>query len=189
MARANCLVMARCDKRRRRHLPMAVLCDTCACPRDKVPTLSADDMTELLSTVHKNNTSTYLQLGGEAGIHKLVDRFYELMEVLCEARRVRQMHPPSLAGSADSLFKFLSGWLGGPPLFQQERGHPRLRMRHAPFAVSIVERDEWMLCMRQAINEQVDDAVLNAKLQRMFSEMADHMINTDGSRAGVAAPL
>ena len=62
-------------------------------------------------------------------------------------------------------------------------------MRHAPFAVSIVERDEWMLCMRQAINEQVDDAALNAKLQRMFSEMADHMINTDGSRAGVAAPL
>ena len=143
-------------------------------------------MTELLSAQHKNNASAYLQLGGEAGIHALVDRFYELMEVLSEARRVRRMHPPSLTGSADSLFKFLSGWLGGPPLFQQERGHPRLRMRHAPFAVSIVERDEWMLCMRQAINEQVDDSALNAKLQRMFSEMADHMINTDVSSTGVA---
>ena len=91
MARANCLVMARSDKRRRRHLPMAVLGDACACRRDKVPTLSADDMTELLSTAHKNTTSTYLQLGGEAGIHKLVDRFYKLMEVLAEARIVRQM--------------------------------------------------------------------------------------------------
>ena len=146
-------------------------------------------MTELLSDQYKEGASTYLQLGGESGVRKLVNRFYELMDTLSEARVVRLMHPLSLADSADSLFKFLSGWFGGPPLFQLERGHPRLRMRHAPFAVSIVERDEWMLCMRQAINEQVDDAVLNAKLQRMFSEMADHMINTDGSRAGVAAPL
>lgn len=136
-------------------------------------------MTELLNFQHENNASAYLQLGGEAGIHKLVDRFYELMEVLSEARIVRRMHPPSLKGSADSLFKFLSGWLGGPPLFRQERGHPRLRMRHAPYAVGIVERDEWMLCMHRAINEQVDDSGLNAKLQRMFSEMADHMINVD----------
>ncbi len=136
-------------------------------------------MSELMSTAHESNASTYLQLGGEAAIHKLVDRFYALMEGLSEAQIVRRMHPPSLAGSADSLFKFLSGWFGGPPLFQQERGHPRLRMRHAPFAVGVVERDEWMLCMRQAIDEQVADPALNAKLQRMFSEMADHMINTD----------
>jgi hemoglobin len=148
--------------------------------------LSADEMTERVSTEPKSNTSIYLQLGGEAAVHRLVDRFYELMEGLSEARTVRQMHPPSLAGSADSLFKFLSGWFGGPPLFHQERGHPRLRMRHAPFAVSVVERDEWMLCMHQAINEQVDDPSLNAKLQRMFSEMADHMINTDGRRASAA---
>lgn len=143
-------------------------------------------MTERSSIQHKNSVSTYLQLGGEAGIHKLVDRFYELMATLSEARVVRRMHPPSLAGSADSLFKFLSGWLGGPPLFQQERGHPRLRMRHAPYAISIVERDEWMLCMRQAIDEQVNDTALNSKLQRLFSDMADHMINADGSRAGMA---
>ena len=146
-------------------------------------------MTELLSDQYKEGASTYLQLGGESGVRKLVNRFYELMDTLSEARVVRLMHPLSLADSADSLFKFLSGWFGGPPLFQLERGHPRLRMRHAPFAVSIVERDEWMLCMRQAIDEQVNDIALNSKLQRMFSEMADHMINTDGSRAGVAAPL
>jgi hemoglobin len=146
-------------------------------------------MTERVSTEPKSNTSIYLQLGGEAAVHRLVDRFYELMEGLSEARTVRQMHPPSLVGSADSLFKFLSGWFGGPPLFHQERGHPRLRMRHAPFAVSVVERDEWMLCMHQAINEQVDDPSLNAKLQRMFSEMADHMINTDGAAQVRRRPL
>lgn len=143
-------------------------------------------MTELLSVKDTSSASTYLQLGGEAGVHKLVDRFYELMDTLAEARVVRGIHPPSLVGSADSLFKFLSGWFGGPPLFQNERGHPRLRMRHAPYAVSIVERDEWMLCMRQAIDEQVHDAALNSKLQRMFSEMADHMINTDEDSTDVA---
>ena len=61
-------------------------------------------------------------------------------------------------------------------------------MRHAPYAVSIVERDEWMLCMRQAIDEQVNDTALHSKLQRMFSEMADHMINTDGSSPGIGKP-
>lgn len=145
-------------------------------------------MTELLSVQYKDSASTYLQLGGESGIRKLVNRFYELMDTLSEARVVRLMHPSSLADSADSLFKFLSGWFGGPPLFQLERGHPRLRMRHAPFAVSIVERDEWMLCMRQAIDEQVNDTALNSKLQLMFSEMADHMINTDGSSPGIGRP-
>lgn len=155
----------------------------------KSPTLRTDNMTERLSAQHKDGASTYLQLGGEASIRKLVERFYELMETLPEARVVRLMHPSNLAGSADSLFKFLSGWFGGPPLFQMERGHPRLRMRHAPYSVSIVERDEWMLCMRQAIDEQVSDIALNSKLQRMFSEMADHMINTDGSGAGTAASI
>lgn len=146
-------------------------------------------MTELLSVQYKDSASTYLQLGGESGIRKLVNRFYELMDTLSEARVVRLMHPSSLVDSADSLFKFLSGWFGGPSLFQLERGHPRLRMRHAPFAVSIVERDEWMLCMRQTIDEQVNDIALNSKLQRMFSEMADHMINTDGQSAGIATPV
>ncbi|MBT2297640.1 group II truncated hemoglobin [Pseudomonas fluorescens] len=145
-------------------------------------------MTEHLSNPTTNPASTYLQLGGEAGVYQLVERFYALMETLSEAQVVRRMHPPSLAGSADSLFKFLSGWFGGPPLFQQERGHPRLRMRHAPFAVSVVERDEWMLCMRRAINEQVSAPTLNSKLQRMFSEMADHMINTDGRSASIGSP-
>lgn len=136
-------------------------------------------MTEHLSVQHKDRPDTYLQVGGEAGIRALVERFYQLMETLAQARVVRQMHPPTLDSSTDSLFKFLSGWWGGPPLFQNERGHPRLRRRHAPYAISVVERDEWMLCMRQALDEQVQDVALKSRLQRMFSEMADHLINTD----------
>jgi hemoglobin len=122
--------------------------------------------------------SVYARLGGAPAVRALVERFYALMDELPEAYTVRKMHPESLAGSADSLFKFLSGWFGGPPLYARERGHPRLRMRHAPYAVGAVERDEWMLCMTQALQEQVADPALRAAVQRAFAEMAQHMVNT-----------
>ena len=105
----------------------------------------------------------YDALGGEAGVKRLVHRFYELMDELPEAYTVRQMHPESLQGSAQSLFEFLSGWFGGPALYIAHKGHPRLRMRHAPYAVGPVVRDEWMLCMRQALTEQVTDAAPAAR--------------------------
>ncbi|MCO5107513.1 MAG: group II truncated hemoglobin [Burkholderiaceae bacterium] len=122
--------------------------------------------------------SVYERIGGADGVRALVARFYELMDELPEAYRVRRLHPESLAGSADSLFKFLSGWFGGPPLYVAERGHPRLRMRHLPYAIGPAERDEWLLCMRQALAEQVKDDALRALVDRAFTEMADHMVNT-----------
>ena len=124
-------------------------------------------------------TTPYAVLGGAPGIQRLVHRFYELMDELPEAFTVRQMHPESLAGSAESLFEFLSGWFGGPPLYVEKKGHPRLRMRHAPYAVGQVVRDEWMLCMTQAITEQVADVGFREWLVGTFSQMADHMINTN----------
>ncbi|MDD2880664.1 MAG: group II truncated hemoglobin [Rhodoferax sp.] len=124
----------------------------------------------------------YEVLGGEAGIKRLVHRFYELMDELPEAYGVRQMHPATLDGSGQSLFEFLSGWLGGPPLYMEKKGHPRLRMRHAPYAVSQTMRDEWMLCMTQAITEQVPDAAFQSWLIGTFTQMADHMVNTDSSQ-------
>ena len=119
----------------------------------------------------------YERLGQEAGIRQLVSRFYALMDELPEAYTVRQMHPESLTGSAQSLFEFLSGWLGGPPLYERKKGHPRLRMRHAPYTVNQVVRDEWMLCMTQAISEQVPDLVFRQWLLETFGQMADHLLN------------
>ena len=120
--------------------------------------------------------SVYDRLGGEPAVRALVERFYALMDELPQAQAVRQLHPPSLAHSADSLFKFLSGWFGGPPLYIRERGHPRLRMRHMPFAIGPAERDQWLLCMRQALREQVADLQLRAAVEQAFVGMADHMI-------------
>lgn len=121
----------------------------------------------------------YEALGGEAGVQRLVHRFYELMDELPEAHTVRQMHPESLAGSAQSLFEFLSGWFGGPALYIAKKGHPRLRMRHAPYAVGPVVRDEWMLCMTQALTEQVPDVAFRNSLIHTFAQMANHLINTN----------
>ena len=130
-----------------------------------------------------SEVSVYDQLGGADAVRRLVQRFYELMGTQPEVAHIRDMHPQDMARSEDSLFKFLSGWFGGPPLFEQERGHPRLRMRHAPFAISPQARDEWMLCMRQALSEQVTDERLLAGLEQAFAGMANHLVNSDNPTA------
>lgn len=132
-------------------------------------------------------TTPYDQLGGAVAVHQLSHRFYELMDELPEAYTVRQMHPESLQDSEDNLFEFLSGWFGGPPLFIAKKGHPRLRMRHAPYAIGPVERDEWMLCMTLALTEQVVDVAFRDRLIETFAQMANHLVNTpsgDGCAAG-----
>ncbi|MBR0565585.1 group II truncated hemoglobin [Azoarcus sp. L1K30] len=131
-------------------------------------------------TTLQAHVTPYEALGGASALHQLVSRFYELMDTLPEAYAVRKIHPESLAGSTRSLFEFLSGWLGGPSLYIAKKGHPRLRMRHAPYVVDQRMRDEWMLCMTQALTEQVIDADLRDGLNHIFSQMADHLINTDG---------
>jgi hemoglobin len=132
-----------------------------------------------------STTTPYAALGGAPAIHRLVDRFYELMDELPEAYAARRIHPESLAGANESLFEFLSGWFGGPNLYIEKKGHPRLRMRHAPYAIGPTERDQWMLCMRTALTEQVTDESLHAGLLKAFTDMADHMVNT-ADRAGCA---
>jgi hemoglobin len=121
--------------------------------------------------------SVYERLGGAEGVRQLVHRFYQLMDERPEAADVRRLHPQDMAPSQDKLYKFLSGWFGGPPLYMQERGHPRLRMRHHPFRIGTAERDQWLLCMRQALDEQVADAALRAAVVRAFEGMAEHLVN------------
>ena len=120
----------------------------------------------------------YLRLGGEPAVRQLVDRFYELMDTLPEAEGIREMHADDLSGARDKLFKFLSGWLGGPALYMEEFGHPRLRQRHMPFAIAEAERDAWMLCMERALSElDVDDELLLTQLVHSLRQTADHMHN------------
>ena len=125
--------------------------------------------------------SPYQLLGGEPAIRSLVDRFYFYMDILPEAAPIRAMHSPSLASAKSKLFKYLSGWLGGPNLYIEEFGHPMLRARHLPFAIGAAERDQWMLCMNKALTEMEMDENLRANLQTALQNLATHMINQDSS--------
>ena len=121
--------------------------------------------------------SPYERLGGEQAVRKLVDRFYELMDTLPEAKAIRALHPADLTGSRDKLFKFLSGWLGGPSLYMEEFGHPRLRARHLPFPIGMAERDAWLLCMERALAETEMEELLRVHLLQSLRNTADHMRN------------
>ncbi|PRP69431.1 hemoglobin-like protein [Chromobacterium amazonense] len=119
----------------------------------------------------------YQLLGGEGVVRWLADRFYDIMDSEPAAKPLRDMHPADLSGSRQKLFMFLSGWLGGPSLYMEAFGHPRLRMRHMPFAVDEAARDQWMLCMRQAVSELVVEDWLKDKLLEAFYNTADFMRN------------
>ncbi len=110
-------------------------------------------------------------------MRQLVVRFYQYMNELPEARGIRKMHAADLGGATEKLFKFLSGWLGGPDLFIQEYGHPRLRMRHFPFPIGVRERDQWMLCMNKALDDTPMDEELRELLRQALAQTATHMIN------------
>jgi hemoglobin len=120
------------------------------------------------------------RLGGEPGVRALVDRFYDLMDLEPVYAGIRALHPGSLDGSRDKLHWFLCGWLGGPDLYQQRFGHPRLRARHLPYAIGIAERDQWMACMIQAMGEREVDPALAERLAEAFFGTADWMRNKGG---------
>jgi len=126
----------------------------------------------------ENSTKTdYQSIGGESRVLSLVDRFYYYMDTLPEAEGIRKIHAEDLSHAREKLFKFLSGWLGGPDLFIQEFGHPMLRRRHFPFAIGVLERDQWMMCMNKAMAEVSMDSELRDKLLESFEQLATHMIN------------
>ena len=122
----------------------------------------------------------FTRLGGEAGVRQLVDRFYDLMDLEPAYAGIRALHPSSLEGSRDKLHWFLCGWLGGPDLYVQRFGHPRLRARHLPYAIGIAERDQWMACMMQAMQEHSVEPALAERLTQAFFGTADWMRNKGG---------
>ena len=119
----------------------------------------------------------YEIIGGEVPVKALVDRFYDLMEEEASFEVIRRLHPPDLTQSKEKLFKFFSGWMGGPNLYIQEFGPPMLRARHLPFAIGIPERDAWLACMRQALIDTQVEPTLQQVLLESFSGTADWMRN------------
>ena len=117
-------------------------------------------------------------IGGEAKVHALVDRFYDLMDLEPKYAALRAAHGSDLVRARQHLFWFLCGWLGGPAHYTDRFGHPRLRMRHMPFKIGILERDQWLACMDQAMGEVGVEAELRTRLNQSFFQTADWMRNT-----------
>jgi hemoglobin len=131
---------------------------------------------ELLATSH------FERVGGQPAVDRIVESFYRRMDTLPQAATIRALHPPDLSGSRTVLKKYLAEWLGGPSLYSQERGHPRLRMRHLPFRIGKAERDAWMLCMRGALEEVVGSERLRELLLQLLFKTADWMRNDDSAQ-------
>jgi hemoglobin len=117
----------------------------------------------------------YDAIGGEAGVRGLVERFYD--EMAASSPVLRAMHPADDRESREKLFEFLSGWLGGPQLYMEKRGHPRLRMRHAPFPIDQAAVDEWLRCMEAAIDGEGIGEPLRGFLMQRFTHTANFMRN------------
>jgi hemoglobin len=117
------------------------------------------------------------RIGGQPTVDRIIDAFYDGMDTLPEARIIRALHPHDLSGTRVVLKKYLAEWLGGPPAYSQERGHPRLRARHLPFSIGDAERDAWMFCMRRAMEEVVTDQPAREWLLEKLSKVADWMRN------------
>jgi len=116
-------------------------------------------------------------IGGEQVVRALVDRFYDLMDTEQEAAGLRALHPADLTESRNKLFWFLVGWSGGPPMYIERFGHPRLRARHLPFPIGESERDQWLWCMNRALEETITDGLARVQLSRNFGQLADFMRN------------
>lgn len=133
-----------------------------------------------MNDLQQSDGTPYQILGGDAGLRRLVNRFYLLMDEVPEYHGIRKLHPADLSGSAEKLHLFLSGWLGGPPLYVEKYGHPMLRARHLPFPIGIAERDAWLACMLQAMEDcGIEDALRTALLKAFFGT-ADWMRNRAG---------
>jgi hemoglobin len=117
----------------------------------------------------------FVEIGGPEEVRLLVEKFYDIIED--ESPSLRAMLPRNTAGSRLKLYEFMSGWLGGPQLYQNKRGHPRLRMRHFPFSIGDEEAFEWMRCMIKAMNERELPEQLTAFLTERLNETALHLRN------------
>lgn len=121
----------------------------------------------------------YEAIGGEKTVHALTRRFYELMDTLPEASNCRAIHPSDLSHSESKFRDYLLGYLGGPPVYVEKYGHPMLRRRHFVAPIGAVERDEWLLCFRRAMDETIENPKLRDIIWAPVERLAHHMQNQE----------
>ena len=119
----------------------------------------------------------YELMGGETAVRCLVDRFYDLMDEDPDYYGIRKLHPQDLSSSRQKLFMFLCGFMGGPSLYTEKFGEPRMRTRHLPFSIGVSERDQWLSCMSRAMEDVGLEQEVCKSLGKAFYQTADFMRN------------
>jgi hemoglobin len=127
--------------------------------------------------VPRPTPSAYEQLGGQAGVVRLVDRFYDLMDSLEVAAAIRALHDDDLTADRHKLAAFLSGWLGGPKLYWHRHTPGELHARHRHLPVDEAAKEAWLACMRGALADTVEDEGLRERLGRRFTAVAGRVVN------------
>jgi hemoglobin len=127
-----------------------------------------------------SGSDMYERLGGIEVIDKIVDDFYEIMSTDPVAEDCLATHSGrDIRISAEKLKFFLSGWTGGPQLYLEKYGHPRLRMRHFPFTIGAKEADQWLYCMRKALAKSPLDPGVQEELMVAFGHMTKLVQNQE----------
>ncbi len=124
---------------------------------------------------------TPYQLLGDEGIRKLADAFYEEMDAQPQAETIRAMHAANLDMIKDKLYEYLSGWMGGPPLYSEKYGTVCLTDPHKPYPIGPDERDQWLKCMDGALERIDASEELKQMLKDPMYQVADIIRNRDTS--------
>lgn len=129
-----------------------------------------------MSNSYGINDNSYQAAGGLDGITRLVNDFYDRMDEQAMAAKIRAMHPKDLGLSREKLIAFLSGWLGGPRLYPQRFGSISIPKIHAPLHIDEADRDAWLACMDQAIDQQDYKSEFKAYLKAQFRIPAERIL-------------
>ena len=124
--------------------------------------------------------NSYLMAGELAGLTKLVNVFYDNMDNFSEAKKIREMHGQDLTDSRKKLVYFLSGWLGGPKLYQQHFGRINIPFAHKHLSVGIEESEAWLLCMQKAVDKQDYEASFKVYLMAQLRVPAERIRMVSG---------
>lgn len=123
-------------------------------------------------------------LGGEQGIRALANAFYDAMDEMAETSDIRGMHAENMDEIKHKLYEYLSGWMGGPPLYSERTGGVCLTEPHKPYAIGPNERDQWLLCMDAALAKVGASDEVKAMLKDPMYRIADAVRNQEHSNRG-----
>ncbi len=129
------------------------------------------------TTTQTKPSNAYTYIGGQTTVAAIAHHFYKNMQSDPQLEKLLMVHKMPLDIAEQRLFEFLSGWLGGPPLFEQQYGHPMLRKRHLHVAIDEELRDQWLCCMDYALAQSVTDSEHRQVIRDAIAKLADHMRN------------